>query len=526
MTGSLLFAGGRVIDGTGRPGFMADVSVSGGTVRLVRPGSGSAEQVIDVTGLVVAPGFIDAHSHADVANHLGEPSIDTARIAQGVTTEMVGNCGITCFPVDASNPDRASEFMSMVFGSAARPHEDLPSYAASVEAIGLPSNLAPLVGHGTLRAAALGYENRPASEPELDWMRNSLEQAMRDGAFGLSTGLCYTPATYAQTAEVVSLAAVVARYGGIYATHIRNETHLTFESLAEAVEVAELTGVDLHIAHLKLAGRPQWGRSSEVLDYLDGVRDRGVEVTADVYPYSAASTSLHSLLPPWTAEQGIDALHRHLGDPAWRDRVAEGLTNGVDGWQNLGSAAGWENVSIASAPGTPEVEGKTIAQLIEAGERPIDAISRVLAANPGKCVVVIDAMLEEDMTRFLGWAHTVIGSDGIPLPGRPHPRLTGTFPRALGRYRDQMGGLERAVERMTGATASRFGLVRRGVLADGNVADMVIFDPDDVVDRGTFQDPWQQPMGVEHVLIGGTPAVRDGTVTGDLSGRVLARGRP
>jgi len=515
--------GGTVVDGTGREGFPADVVVTNGRIRLTGPGEAVGLETVDVTGMVVGPGFIDTHAHADVETFLDDDLVHASRIVQGVTTEVVGNCGFSPFPAPEESEETVQAFLSVVFGPHVPTFRGVDDYVSGSEAKGLASNVAPLVGHGTLRAGVLGYENRHATPDEIEEMRRRLDEALRAGAFGMSTGLCYTPATYAPTEEVVALAGVVARHGGMYSTHIRNETDLTAESLEEAFQISRSTGVPLHISHLKVAGTAHWGESGEILALLESARADGVDVTADVYPYTAASTSLHSLLPPWTAQDGIDTLFANLADPGWRDRVTHDLENGVPGWQNLGTASGWDNVTIATSVRRPEWEGRTIADLMEAGERPVDAIARVLQTNGGKVVVVIGAMHAADVARFLSWEHTVVGSDGIPLPGRPHPRLTGTFPRVLGRYREVLGSLEAAVHRMTDASARRFRIPDRGTVADGMIADLVVFDPDAVSDRSTYSEPWLRPAGIRHVIVGGRAAVWDSELVDGRTGVVLRR---
>jgi len=525
LPSEFVIRGGRVVDGSGRAAFAADVIVTDGRIRLAEAGEASGFESVEVDGLVVSPGFIDTHAHADVEPYLEDEQVHAARIVQGVTTEIVGNCGFSPFPVPAGRDEVLGSFLSVVFGPQASTFEEFDGYREGVEAKGLASNVAPLVGHGTLRAGTLGYENRHATPAEIELMRERLERALTAGAFGMSTGLCYTPATYAPPAEVQALAEVVARVGGIYSTHIRNETDLTADSLEEAFQISRATGVPVHISHLKVAGGRHWGTSGEIIAQLEAARAEGVDVTADVYPYTAASTSLHSLLPPWTAQEGIDRLFENLGDEDWRQRVTHDLENGVPGWQNLGTAAGWHNVTIATSVRRPEWEGKAVADLMEPDERPIDAIARVLDTNRGKVVVVIEAMDADDVTAFLTWDHSVVGSDGIPLPGRPHPRLTGTFPRVLRRYRDALGSLEAAVNRMTGASAQRFQIPDRGFVADGLVADLVVLDPDAVSDRSTYAEPWLRPEGIHHVIVGGKPAVWDSELVDGRTGVVLRRGQ-
>lgn len=357
-------------------------------------------------------------------------------------------------------------------------------------------------------------------------MTSALERAMSAGAFGLSSGLCYSPATYAQPDELRELVEVLRLTGGVYATHVRNETDLVAASIAEALDTVRGTGVPLHVSHLKVAGRSQWGASGAILGELDTARDSGVDVTADVYPYTAASTMLHSLLPPWVAEGGPDELLVRLGDPTTRREAESGLVDGVPGWQNLGQAAGWDRVVVASASGRPDWEGRSISDLATPDDvTTTDTIARVLTACGGRVVVVIEAMNDDDVARFLGWRHSMIGSDGLPLPGTPHPRLTGTFPRVLGRYRHLFDGLEDAVHRMSGASAHRFEIPERGLVADGLIADLVVFDAGSISDQSTYGDPWAPPSGMHHVFLEGRAAVFDRAVIDDGAGSVLRRKR-
>ena len=521
---TFVIRGATVVDGTGRPGTPADVIVDGGKIRLVAPGTASVGAVVDADGLVVTPGFIDAHSHADLEMLLGDDQVHASRLWQGVTTEVTGNCGFSPFPLPAERGDEATSFLSFVFGRAATPFSSLAEYAEAVSSVPLAGNIAPLVGHGTLRIAALGYEDRAATETELQHMQQALQSALDQGAFGLATGLCYTPATYAAPEEVQALTGVVARAGAIYSTHVRNETEGVTEAIDEALAAAEATGVALHISHLKVAGRKNWGTAPALLRRLEDARLRGIDVTADVYPYTAASTMLHSLLPPWLVDEGIPTMLDRLADPGLRARIADDVQNGIAGWQNFGQAAGWDHVTVAASPRHPEWEGHSITGLAGGEDRgPVDTVARLLLAEGGRIVAVIEAMEHDDVRRFLGWDHTIIGSDGIPLPGKPHPRLTGTFPRTLGRYRDVYGSLEEAVHRMTGASAARFRIPGRGILADGRIADLVVFDPDRIRDTATFDDPWQAPTGIQQVIVAGRPAVWNGDVVDTSLGSVLRR---
>ena len=526
MSSKFVLRGGRVIDGSGSIGRVIDVVVDSGRLYTAAAGEADGLDEVDVDGLVVAPGFIDVHSHADLEAVLfGEDHrIHRSRLVQGVTTEVVGNCGFSPFPVPSESADDCERLLGIVMGPGAMSFPDWSTYSDAVSAAGPASNIAALVGHGTLRAATLGFEARRPTDSEMEQMALALRQSMSAGAFGLSSGLCYTPSNFAEPEELRALVGVLQSVGGIYSTHVRNETDLVAASIEEAMGAVRGTGVPLHISHLKAAGRPQWGQGTALLTMLDDARGSGIDVTADVYPYTAASTMLHSLLPPWIADGGLDQLIDRLDDPLVVRRIASELIEGVPGWQNLGQAAGWDRVTIASAGDRSDWEGRSIDDLaIEDDANVVDTIARVLAACNGQVVVVIEAMDDADVSEFLGWPHSMIGSDGLPLPGTPHPRLTGTFPRVLSRYRSLAGGLELAVHRMTGASANRFGIPDRGFVRDGLVADLVVFDPDEISDRGTYRDPWPSPDGVHHVFMAGSAVVWHGEVTDARAGSMLRR---
>lgn len=528
MPDKYVLRGGEVADGTGRGRFSADVVVEAGEIHLAAPGSTRGIHSEDVTGAVISPGFIDAHSHADLAAFFGstESVLHESRLVQGVTTEVTGNCGFSPFPLAESRSELAYGFLSAVFGDSARTFSDYASYKLTVEGEGLASNVAPLVGHGALRVSEIGYEDRRCHPDEIERMRQSLAAALDAGAFGLSSGLVYTPATYAPSEELEQLAEVVAARGAIYASHVRNETDQVAEAIEEALTLSARVGVATHISHLKSAGERNWGRSGDLVGRLEEMRNQGVDVTADVYPYTSGSTMLHSMLPPWLADQGVAALLERVKDPDTRARAARDLVEGIPGWQNLGTATGWHGIRIAASPERAEWEGRSIATLAEQFDSDIvETISRVLETNRGKVVVVLDAMDEADVRTCMKWSQSMVGSDGIPLPGSPHPRLTGTFPRVLANYsgEDGLGSLEEAVRRMTGATAARFHIPRRGQVADGFIADLVVFDPSSVRDGSTYENPWGRPSGIHHVIMAGEPCVWSEEVVSSRAGRVLAR---
>jgi dihydroorotase/N-acyl-D-amino-acid deacylase len=524
MSFDLMLRGGTVADGTGAPPRAADVAVAGDSLTLLAPGApAEAAETADVTGMVIAPGFIDVHTHSDTATMLGEgtEALAHAAVRQGVTVEICGNCGSAMFPAQPHGSparDRATP------GKGVRIFPDFEAFAAAHAAVPRANHLVSLAGHGTLREAVLGHADRAATPGELAAMCALLDVDLRAGAAGLSTGLIYTPGTYAGTEEVVALAAVAARHGKPYVTHLRDEMSRVEEALEEAVEIARRSGAALHVSHHKTAGKYGWGRTERTLPRLAGLRAAGLDVTCDVYPYTAGSTSLSALLPPWAGAGGPDALMRRLADAGQRELMRRAIAEGVPGWENTVGNGGWDRISVAGAAAHPELQGRTVAEIAAGrGLDPVDLAAELLIAEAGEVMIISHSMREDDVRRVLTAPFTMIGSDGVPKPGLPHPRWAGTFARVLGRYARDLGimSVETAVHRMTGLAAARFGLTGRGVLYDGAHADLVVFDPDTVGDRATYTEPLLPPGGVHRVLVAGRTVVRDGVVTDARPGRVL-----
>ncbi|MBP0460316.1 N-acyl-D-amino-acid deacylase family protein [Streptomyces montanisoli] len=502
----LLIRGADIADGTGAPPAAGQIGVTDGRVRVLPPGApATADRVVDAPGHVVAPGFIDAHTHSDVTalDPAGELPAHSA-VLQGVTVEVCGNCGDSAFP----GPYRD-------FGAFARAHADA----------GRSNHLASLVGHGTLREAVAGQDARAVTVDELAAMCRVLDDALDAGAAGLSTGLIYTPGSYADTAEVTALAAVAARHGKPYVTHLRDEMSGVEEALEEAVRIARESGAPLHVSHHKTAGRHGWGGTERTLPRLHRLRAEGMDVTCDVYPYTAGSTSLAAMLPPWAHDGGEARLLERLRDAEQRAGMRAAIADGVPGWENTVGNGGWDRISVAGAARHPALHGRTIADIAyERRSDAVDVVAELLLAEDGDVTIISHSMREDDVRRVLTAPFTMIGSDGVPKPGQPHPRWAGTFARVLGRYVRELGllGLAEAVHKMTGATAARFGLAGRGVLRDGCHADLVVFDPETVADRATFSDPLPGPSGVRLVVVAGAVVVEDGEVTKARPGRVLA----
>lgn len=522
----LVIRGGTVIDGTGGAPAPADVAISGGRIAAVGAlaGAGTRHE-IDATGRVVAPGFIDVHSHSDLVAFLPSEPVGLASVRQGVTTEVTGNCGWTPYP---SPPEPLREafrrHLSSVFGPSTRAFASVADYRRALEDLPLPVNLAPLVGHGSIRASVLGLGRATPSDEDQRRMAAALEQALDEGAFGLSSGLVYPPGVYSGPEEIVPLAAAVRRHDRLYTTHVRDETDLVLGAIDEGIDIARRTGASVQLSHVKVAGRGRWGTMDAVLERIDRAAVEGLDVRGDAYPYTAGSTLLRALLPPWVNDGGVPLALERLRDPEVRRRVAEEIRTGRPDWQNLAAAAGWDGTVIAAAAGCPEVEGRTIADLADESRRsPVDTVADLLLETGGEVVVILHMMAQRDVDDALASPNVLIGSDTIPVPGSPHPRSAGTFARMLHRAAGSSlpTALPDLIRRMTSLAAERFGLARRGGIRAGYIADLVVFDPATVVDRARYDRPLSPPLGIDHVLVSGEPVIRDGRDTGRRPGRVI-----
>jgi N-acyl-D-amino-acid deacylase len=521
--------GGTVVDGTGTVGGRTDVGIHDESI--VALGDLSREvagRVLNASRRIVTPGFIDMHSHSDWslwANRRAE-----SKIRQGVTTEVVGNCGFSPAPASTEHLDDLLGF------ALARPRgldfrwRSMEEYLDAFDAQGTALNVVQLVGHGALRIASLGFARREPTPGELRSMQTLLGAAMEAGAWGLSTGLIYPPGSYAGTEEIVALARVAARHRGFYASHVRGEAATLLDAVAEALRVGREADLPVQLSHIKAAGRPNWGNVPRALALLDAAVADGVDVTADVYPYTASSTVLRALLPAWTLEGGLDAMKARLADADARARIRAELTTSAAG-QSLVDRVGWHNVMIGACPRRRDAEGQRLSELAAAwGRDPVDVIVDLLEADDGQAHVILFQLDERDLRHALAHPRVMIGSDGSALApygelavGRHHPRSYGTFPRVLGHYvrEERVLSLPEAVHRMTGLPARRIGLRDRGVIRRGAKADLVVLDPRTVGDLATYEEPHRYPLGIEHVLVNGRFVIRDGEHTGNLPGKLL-----
>ena len=487
MSAEITIRNATIIDGTGSPGVLGDVSIEHGRISAVGEGQQAAEE-IDASGLSLAPGFVDVHSHDDAA-FVQHPGMEF-KLAQGVTSEVSGNCGFSAVP---NNPETGPP-AGVALGYRG-PWHNLTEYGETTKQAGAAINNAMLVGHNTVRGFVMGMEQRAPTPDELVEMRRHVRDAMEQGAVGFSTGLIYEPGRYSETEEVVALASEAARFGGLYATHMRNEGDGLLDAVGETLHIGREAGLPVHISHHKSSGKRNWGRIGESLDKIDAAVADGQRVTLDVYPYDAGSGPMH---------QYFDL-----------DDISLELANVI---------------RIANCPDFRNYEGRMLTEIAEAeGISLEDAVRRVTTGPRGTETICIQFMIgEQDIETNLRHRLVMVGSDGIPnLRGMPHPRLFGTFPRVLARYvRDRgVATIEEAVRRMTSFPCDTFGLAGRGRIQEGLWADLVLFDAETVRDLATYDDPKLEPAGISAVIVNGRIACREGEHTAVGAGRFLRRGR-
>ncbi|MGF0114832.1 N-acyl-D-amino-acid deacylase family protein [Promicromonospora sp. Marseille-Q5078] len=532
MTADWLIRDALVLDGTGAPGVVADVTVAEGRVTAVDPGrrdarAGGAHRTVDAGGRALTPGFIDMHAHSDV-QILANPD-HTAKVSQGVTLEVLGQDGLSFAPVDERT-------RTAIRAQIAGWNDDPPGFNWDWESVagyldrldgGIACHAAYLVPQGTLRHLVVGPDERPATAAEVARMAELLAQGMREGALGMSSGLTYTPGMYADDDELAALLRVVAAHGGYYSPHTRSYGKGALEAYAEMIDLARATGCALHLTHATMNFAPNKGRGGELLTLIDGALDDGVDVTLDTYPYLPGSTTLSAILPSWSFSGGPDALLARLADPADRERILHELEHvGTDGCH--GCVAEWDTIEISGVQ-NPALAGR-VGRTVEAiardeGRTPGDVFVEQLVADRLGTTILQHVGHEENVRAIMQHRTHCGGSDAILVGGRPHPRAWGTFPRYLARYVRELGvlTLEDCVQHLTGRPAARLKLTGRGLVRPGYAADLVLLDPDTVQDTATFEDPRQQATGIDLVLVDGVAVMDDGARTDALPGRALRR---
>ena len=542
----LIIKNAAIIDGTGDAVYTADLSVTKDKIEDIGKGLSpeNAAEVIDAQGLTLAPGFIDIHTHSDFS--LLDHPMAHSRVLQGVTTEVTGNCGGSPGPVPDAQKSSFMEYMTdlgktykMRFGTDEWPWQTLDAFMDYLfdPAVtgGVSLNVAPLVGHGTLRAGIMGYDAAVPDDGALDAMGRLLAREMEKGAFGLSSGLIYHPGAFARKKELAALAKITADYGGIYSTHMRSEGKYLFEAVDEAIAVAEKSGVSLEISHLKCETPVMWGKAAQLLATLDRALDRGVTLNFDQYPYTAYSSGFIEFFPTWAKENGAQKLIALLENKTDRKRVLDGIIRPPAEWDNPMEGLTFDKILINGfrTEGNMALNGLSLADIArERNQEPLEAAFDIFCEEKGLLGMIVFAMDETDLETILKHPAGMVGSDGrsvtpsgtgenLPV----HPRYYGTFPRVLSRYvRDrQVIDLVTAVHKMTGLPAQKLNLKDRGLIRPGMAADFVLFDPAAIKDQATFDNPHQTACGIRHVFVNGQAVVREGFHTGKRPGRRLSR---
>ena len=528
----VIIEGAALIDGTGAPARPADVGVTGSRIAAIGDLSAAiAEDVVQAQGCVVSPGFIDMHTHSDLTPLMDPRCV--SKVRQGVTTELVGHCGFSAFPLIKGTAQERTELDRAVLMATGIQADwsDGAGYLAALERAQPAFNVATLVGNGTIRSAVLGYDNRPPTADELKAMRRQIAQAMEQGAFGLSSGLTLYPSSAAQTHELVALCEEVARWRGLYDTHTRHLAGWHFRSVEEAIQIGRRAGVAVQVAHLCLIDPRYWGQTGRLFELMESARADGVDVTFDAYPYLAAGCPFSEAMPEWVQDGGTEAMLGRLADPTIRRKV---LSEAHTSWSS-GIPVRWDKVVIAWAGpyGDPAWIGKTVEELAERARiLPEEMMLDILLRTRDIGLMIVHNRLEGDVEQFISHPFGMIGSDGIavaadgPWGETPvHPRFYGTFPRVLAHYVRERKAmpLEEAIRKMTSSPADRLRLSDRGRLKEGLAADLVIFDPATVQDQATFENPHQYPTGITHVMVNGQWVVRDGEQTEARPGQILRR---
>jgi N-acyl-D-amino-acid deacylase len=544
---SLLIRNARIVDGTGNPWFYGDVAVKDD--RIVKIGhmeDVTSEKMIDARGLVLCPGFIDQHSHAELC-FASEGSIKflEGRIRQGITTEILGNCGISVAPVSRESKNLMKAFTGWM-DPGDRPWDwtSMDDFLSVLEKTGVPVNIGTLTGHGAIRSIAMGFRSGRPSADELGVMRKHLEDSIEQGSFGMSLGLIYAPGMYADTRELVELSKVVSKHQGLVTSHVRGSSETNLLAERELIRIGEESGCRVHRSHNEGVGRDHWDKIAKSLQLEEEARKRGVDIAYDMFPYTAAMTMMLAIYPPWALEGGWEGLKSRLLNPETRKQVKEDIEEVVPGWpswregawpHNIVGATGWHNINIGYIPSAKnkEYEGLSLEDLGKKLRKPpFDAISDLLIAEEGAISQLIfgvsgdretDAPLRQLIMHRLGGFST----DAIDIgKGLPHPASYGTYPRILGKYvrQEQLLPLEEAIRKMTSFPANRLGLKGRGVIQEGCFADLVIFSEERIIDRATYEAPRQFPDGIEYIFVNGRIMFEQGKVHQIRPGRVLRRG--
>ena len=536
----LLIQNGTIIDGTGSPRFQGDVAIVGDKIAAIgKLSPADAEKTIDAKGHIVCPGFIDAHGHSDFTlfvNNRGE-----SKVRQGITTEVTGNCGFTGAPFTEDHRDDLFAYLSNTIVLTGEKKDawrwtTQNEFLENSAAKGLSFNIVPLVGQGMIHVGVMGFEDREPTPEELERMGAMLRKEMDAGFFGLSMAYAYEPAQTVRPSENEKLLSIVKEYGGIYTIHMEDEAGRVLESVADSIDFARKTGVRVEISHLKARYKHNYGKAIAAADMIAKARSEGLDVAYDVYPYTAYGSGLIDILPPWVKKDGAHVMCEKLRDPALRAKALYDMEHGIDGWETILNSPNWEDcVQIASlkTDKNRHIEGKFVGELAKLWNcTPYEAVVDLMLQEDASVKCVWFAMDEKELVELMQRPDALFGTDGRACAtygelsrGMVHPRYYSTYPRIMGHYARDLGifTLEEAIRKSCGSPAKKFGIDRRGILQEGNFADIVIFDPENIREVGVFGDPHHYPEGIDAVIVNGQVVIDNGEHTGNLPGQILRK---
>ncbi len=523
-----ILKGGTIVDGTRAKPYIGSVVIKDGIIEDIITGDvHDGENVVDVIGKIVSPGFIDIHSHSDISYFM--PHKQLSKLYQGITTEIVGNCGVSAIPTSENSLKGVTKYLSSILevslGNKIEMPKNMIEYKDSLNKAKLPVNIGILVGHGTLRGTVMGFDDREPTEVEMDNMCRILDYELKNGALGLSLGLIYPPGSFSNTYELIRLAEVIKDNNGILSVHMRNEGDHIFEAVDEILEVTRKTGVHLHIAHLKLIGKNQWRKSNLLLKKIEDEQANGLNITCDQYPYDATSTSLSALLPRWAHDGGTEKMLKRL--------MSENNQLDNDIRKEMEGRGGPSSVVVSGTKGyMTEVEGLSIKEASKLlGLNPVDTVKNILLTTKANVAAIYHSLDHDDMLNIMKKMYISVGSDGYAFSldpkvckTNPHPRNFGSFPRFLEITRDKcIMSIEDAIYKMTKLTADTLGIIDRGVLSPRKAADITVFDYEKIGDNSTFLNSVQKPVGIEHIFVNGRPALLYGKEKFLGSGKVIVK---
>lgn len=517
----------KIIDGLKNPSYVGSLAISNGKL-ILSPSTDNAKKVIDGTNLCLSPGFIDAHSHGDIS--LGEDFTNLSKISQGITTDIAGQCGFTCFPVNPNTIDLLKEDLSIFTNRFPKKMSEFLSFKKYLEytnTLSLVHNTKLLIGHCTLRTAVMGFENRKPTTNELNEMKELVREAMENGCMGMSSGLIYTPGVYCDTEELIELCKIVNEYNGFYVTHMRSESNHLLDAIKESIYIAETAGVSLGISHYKAQGSDNWGLPKKGLELIEDAISRGMNITVDQYPYESGMTHLYVTIPPKYISNGIGGLINHLKDKKVREEIKEEILNPTADFENYYKCCnGFNGILIADCPDFKDPVGMTIGDYAKKiNIDPFDAFFDILIKNNGVCTAIYFSMCENDIFNIIKNKNTVIGTDGIvkSFESKCHPRAYGTFPHAINYFHKQnnLFTLEEIINKITHLPATRYKIKNKGAIKDSYDADLVIFDYNKINSGNSYKEPDLLSEGIEYVIVNGEIVYHNKKLTGKAPGKIL-----